>query len=136
MVTLRFGFLRVAALSVATVCAAHAHHAIGEIYDEDRSIAIEGQIESFLFDNPHSLLHIKVSEANGESRTWAVEWRAAARLERLGLSAGALTPGEVVMVCGNPGRDPAAYRLYLLDFERLSGRAPRMGVGDGACHTE
>ena len=95
-----------------------AHHAIAEIYDDERTLILEGEVEAFLFGNPHSLLHIRVTSRNGAPRTWAVEWRAADRLERDGLDGTELTRGDAVAVCGHPGRDPAAYRLYLLNIAR------------------
>ena len=55
---------------------------------------------------------------DGATRTWAVEWRAAERLARAGLDGTELTRGDPVAVCGHPGRDPAAYRLYLLNVAR------------------
>lgn len=94
------------------------HHAIGEIYDEERTIVVSGEVESFLFGNPHSLLHVRVLDDDGRARTWAVEWRAADRLSRAGLTGEALAPGDAVTLCGHPGRDPAAYRLYLLNVAR------------------
>ena len=94
------------------------HHAIGEIYDEERTIILEGEVESFLFGNPHSLLHVHVIGDDGLARTWAVEWRAADRLSRAGLTGEALAPGDAVTLCGHPGRDPGAYRLYLLNVAR------------------
>jgi len=95
------------------------HHAIGEIYDEERTIVLAGEVESFLFGNPHSLLHVRiVDDDGGRARTWAVEWRAANRLSRAGLTGDALAPGDAVTLCGHPGRDPAAYRLYLLNVAR------------------
>ncbi len=100
----------------------HAHHAISEIYDVERTVTIEGKVESFLFDNPHSVLHVLVHEHNGYVRTWAVEWRAAERLQRQGLSAYALQRGDQVTLCGNPGRDPGTYRLYLLNAAHVSPR--------------
>ena len=94
------------------------HHAIGEIYDEERTVVVSGEVESFLFGNPHSLLHVRVLDDGGRARTWAVEWRAADRLSRAGLTGEALAPGDAVTLCGHPGRDPAAYRLYLLNVAR------------------
>lgn len=101
------------------------HHAIGEIYDEERTILLTGEVESFLFGNPHSLLHVRVTGDDGVVRTWAVEWRAADRLSRAGLTGDALAPGDAVTLCGHPGRDPGAYRLYLLNVARGT-------VGSGA----
>lgn len=94
------------------------HHAIGEIYDEERTILLAGEVESFLFGNPHSLLHVRVTGDDGVVRTWAVEWRAADRLSRAGLTGDALAPGDAITLCGHPGRDPGAYRLYLLNVAR------------------
>ena len=105
------------------------HHAIGEIYDEERTILLAGEVKSFLFGNPHSLLHVRVTGDDGVVRTWAVEWRAADRLSRAGLTGDALTPGDAVILCGHPGRDPGAYRLYLLNVARGT-------VGSGAAAEE
>ncbi len=102
----------------------HAHHAISEIYDEERTLILEGEVEAFLLGNPHSLLHVRVTDTGGTTRTWAIEWRAAERLERAGLDGAALTRGVPVAVCGYPGRDPSAYRLYLLNVARRDARAP------------
>jgi len=97
-----------------------AHHPISEVYDEERTVVLEGEVASFLFGNPHSMVHLRVPDPNGAIHTWAVEWRAARRLGQMGWSAGALMVGDRVMICGNPGRDPGAYRLYLLNVARLS----------------
>ena len=94
------------------------HHAIGEIYDEERTVVLAGEVESFLFGNPHSVLHVRVVDDGGRGRIWAVEWRAANRLSRAGLTGDALAPGDPVALCGHPGRNPAAYRLYLLNVAR------------------
>ena len=69
------------------------HHAIGEIYDEERMIVLAGEVESFLFGNPHSVLHVRVVDDGGRARTWAVEWRAANRLSRAGLTGGRARAG-------------------------------------------
>ncbi len=99
------------------------HHAIGEIYDEERTIVLAGKVESFLFGNPHSLLHVRIVDGGGRAHTWAVEWRAANRLSRAGLTGEALAPGDAVTLCGHPGRNPAAYRLYLLHVARSPNTA-------------
>ena len=113
------------------------HHAIGEIYDEERTIFLAGEVESFLFGNPHSLLHVRVVDDGGRARTWAVEWRAANRLSRAGLTGDALARGAAVMLCGPPGRDPAGYRLYLLNVaRRAAGSAPARAEREALCERE
>lgn len=100
------------------------HHAISDVYDEERTVVIEGRVASFLFGNPHSMVHVRVPDGRGVLHTWAVEWRAASRLRNMGWTADALRVGDRVSVCGNPGRDPGAYRLYLLSVTRLAPGAP------------
>ena len=113
------------------------HHAIGEIYDEERTMVLAGEVESFLFGNPHSILHVRVVDGAGRARTWAVEWRAANRLSRAGLTGDALTPGDAVTLCGHPGRDPAAYRLYLLNVARSpGGSTPATETRVALCESE
>ena len=113
------------------------HHPIGEIYDEERTILLAGKVESFLFGNPHSLLHVRVVDDGGRARTWAVEWRAAARLSRAGLTGDDLAPGDAVTLCGYPGRNPAAYRLYLLNIARNgSGSESANEAGADLCERE
>ncbi len=45
------------------------HHADGEIYDEERTVLLTGEVESFLFGNPHSLLHARVAD-DGSGRAF------------------------------------------------------------------
>lgn len=125
-----------AAFSTPTLAGA-GHHAIGEIYDEERTVVLAGEVESFLFGNPHSLLHVRVVGAGGRARTWAVEWRAADRLSRAGLTGETLSPGDAVILCGHPGRDPAAYRLYLLNVARnTAGSEPATRMRAALCEAE
>ena len=97
-----------------------AHHAISEIYDEERTVVLEGEVASFLFGEPHSMVHVRVPDDQGDIKTWAVEWRGARLLETKGWTAEGLAAGDHVRICGNPGRDPGAYRLYLLQLARVA----------------
>ena len=112
------------------------HHAIGEIYDEERMLVLAGEVEAFLFGNPHSVLHVRVVDDGGRARTWAVEWRAANRLSRAGLTGDALAPGDPVALCGHPGRNPAAYRLYLLNVARRAAGSDSRALGEALCERE
>ena len=115
--------LIVAGISLASL-PIRAHHAISEIYDEERTVVLEGRVASFLFGNPHSMVHVRVPDRDGHLHTWAVEWRAARRLQRMGWTARDLNVGDRVRVCGNPGRDPGAYRLYLLNVTQVPPTTP------------
>jgi hypothetical protein len=86
---------RLGVLIAAVVCATHlplqAHHAIGETYDEERTIVLKGEVRSFLFGNPHSMIQLRVLDGQGDAHTWALEWRRAGRLQQQGWTDSALT---------------------------------------------
>ena len=109
------------------------HHPTSDVYDGERTIVLEGDVTSFLFGNPHSMVNLRVADPDGGLHTWAVEWRAASRLRRLGWTAADLNVGDRVKVCGNPGRDPGAYRLYLLNVTRILPGAPASDAEDNLC---
>ena len=109
------------------------HHPTSDVYDGERTIVLEGDVTSFLFGNPHSMVHLRVADPDGGLHTWAVEWRAASRLRRLGWTAADLSVGDRVKMCGNPGRDPGAYRLYLLNVTRILPGAREADADDTSC---
>jgi len=110
-----------------------AHHPVGEVYDEERTVTLEGEISALLIGNPHSVVHLTVSEPGGGDHTWAVEWRPGPQLERQGWGTNALHPGDRVRICGHPGRDPGAFRLYLRTLTHLAtGRTAVSSTGDDA----
>ena len=72
---------------------AGAHHSIAEIYDESRTITIEGGRGCFFYEDPHTFVHLVVEGERGETRTWAVEFYGTAKLSQQGLSRETLQPG-------------------------------------------
>jgi hypothetical protein len=126
---------RLGVLIAAVVCSANlplqAHHAIGETYDEERTIVLKGEVSSFLFGNPHSMIQLRVLDDQGAAHTWALEWRGAGHLQQLAWTDNALTTGDHVRICGNPGRDPGAYRLYLLNLAVMSSDSGAVATSDG-----
>jgi hypothetical protein len=128
-----FGVLMAAGLCLAGP-PLHAHHAIGEIYDEERTVVLEGEVASFVFSEPHTMVQVRVGDERGQVHTWALEWRGATRLQQEGWTDRALSPGDTVRLCGNPGRDPGAYRLYLLNLAPVSsGSGPATDAGERLC---
>ncbi len=109
----------VVATAVGSAMGVGAHHSVATVYDESRTMTLEGEIERFLNYEPHALLHLVVG-GRGRTRTWAVEFDTASKLSSSGVSQAALRPGDRITVCGNPGRDPGAYRLRMLTLRRPS----------------
>ena len=83
-----------------------AHHSFAATYHEGQSITIEGELVQFLFRNPHSFVHINVTEKDGTVRRHAAEWGGASQLGGQGVNAQTLKVGDRVVnpfpiSCGN-----------------------------------
>ena len=113
-------FMLAVTVAVGSAMGVGAHHSVATVYDESRTMTLEGEIGRFLNHQPHALLHLVVRGGRGRTRTWAVEFDTADRLISSGVSREALRPGDRITVCGNPGRDPGAYRLRMLTLRQPS----------------
>jgi thiamine monophosphate kinase len=65
----------------------------------------------FLYRNPHSFVKVEAKDDKGNPVTWAVEWGGGAQLTQDHVNRDTLRPGDVVVITGNPGRDPAEHRI-------------------------
>ena len=105
---------------------AYAHHSFAATYVEDQSVTIEGELVQFLFRNPHSFIHVMVKEKDGRMARYAVEWGGAGELNGQGVTRETLKPGDVVVISGAPGRNPADHRVRMVSLRR-----PKDGFGWG-----
>ena len=105
---------------------AYAHHSFAATYLEDQSVTIEGELVQFLFRNPHSFVHVMVKEKDGSQVRYAVEWGGAGQLGGQGVTRETLKPGDVVIISGSPGRNPADHRVRMVSLRR-----PKDGFGWG-----
>jgi len=116
-------------LLVAVACAlgikTYAHHSFAATYLEGKTVTIEGQMVQFLFRNPHSFVHVMVKE-DGQMVRYAVEWGGTGQLGEQGVSGESLKPGDVIVVTGAPGRNPADHRIRMVSLRR-----PTDGFGWG-----
>ena len=112
--------------SCALGTAAYAHHSFAATYLEDQSVTIEGELVQFLFRNPHSFVHVMVKDKAGQMVRYAVEWGGAGQLNGQGVTRETLKPGDVVVISGAPGRNPADHRVRMVSLRR-----PKDGFGWG-----
>jgi hypothetical protein len=112
---------------------AEAHHSISGMYDNRRSVTVEGVVTQFEFINPHAFITLEVRDTGRAAQRWRVELDDRGELSDIGMTAQTLRPGDHVVVVGSPARREAN-RLYLarLDrpadgysFEQVGGR-PRL----------
>ena len=95
-----------------------AHHSFAATYLEDQTVTLEGELVQFLFRNPHSFVHLQATDKEGAKVRYAVEWGAAGQLGSQGITRETLRPGDVLVVTGNPGRNPADHRIRLTSLRR------------------
>lgn len=87
-------------------------------YFVEQQTQIEGEVVQFLFRNPHAFIHVMAPDKDGTMQRWAVEWGGGAALARDGVSRDTFKPGDKVIVKGQPGRNPADYRIRLVHIAR------------------
>jgi hypothetical protein len=101
----------VAAL-VVTVLPAVAHHSAA-MFDEKKSITVEGVVKEFQFTNPHSWLLVDVTDKNGKVTTWGFEAEGPSTLGRAGIRKSDLMPGTKLTITGHPMKDGRPAALWI-----------------------
>jgi hypothetical protein len=102
-----------AAAATALVTPAPAHHSFA-MFDADRTVTLQGTVKEFEWTNPHSWLHIMVSDAaTGQQGVWALELSSPARLKQMGMSADSVKPGDAISVTFHPLKDGARGGQFL-----------------------
>ena len=87
-------------LGLAAVCAAAfampvwAHHSHGNYVDS--FMDIEGVVKEVHFVVPHSWVYLEVKKAGGEPEIWALEATGRTGLQRIGVTAEYVKPGDTV----------------------------------------
>jgi len=108
----------VAAGAFAMAAPARAHHSFPDIYVEDRTVTIQGELAQIVLRNPHSFVHVVVKEKDGSLVRYAVEWVGAAELGGQGVTPETLKLGDYVIVSGWPGRNPTDHRVRMTSMQR------------------
>jgi hypothetical protein len=86
-----------------------AHHSAA-MFDEKKTVTVEGEVKEFQLTNPHSWLLVDVKDKNGKVTTWGFEAEGPSTLARAGIRPSDLKPGTRLTITGNPMKDgrPAA----------------------------
>lgn len=96
-----------------------AHHSFAATYMEDKQQTIEGDLVQFVFRNPHSFVHMEVSDPSGIEKTrYAVEWASGSSLNGQGITRETLRFGDHVIVVGQPGRNDEDHRMRMRSITR------------------
>jgi hypothetical protein len=88
------------------------------MFDISTPVWLEATFTGFDRVNPHSIIHLDETMADGAVRRWSIEGPAAFQLDRRGVTLDFLRPGDVVEVCG-----------FALKEESRAARSPETGRG-------
>ena len=103
-----------------------AHHSAA-MFDENKSITVDGVVKEFQLTNPHSWLLVDVTDKDGKVTTWGFEAEGPSTLRRAGIRPSDLMPGTKLKITGHPMKDgrPAAIWVDAVrgDGKQLNPRA-------------
>jgi len=89
-----------------------AHHS-PIVFDRTRQVTITGVVTEFRWGNPHSWIHLDVTDADGKVANWGVEMNPANNLVRAGWRSTTLKPGDKVTIVVYPLRNDEKGGQYI-----------------------
>lgn len=109
-----------------------AHHAIHAQFDFDKPIELTGVLQKMEWINPHSQMHLEVTNADGSKTVWSFETIAPTKLRERGLgraSEGGFQAGQTYVASGYAARNGKAY-AFLRSVKMPDGRVIQLWFGD------
>ncbi len=102
-----------------------AHHAGATVLTE-RTVALKGIVETWLWSNPHCLLTLDVKGEDGQAVQWIAETQAPTNIYSSGYRANSFKAGDEVTVTVQPAANGRPYgrltQAVLADGTTLGGR--------------
>ena len=97
------------AVLIASAGPGIAHHS-ATMFDDNKTVTVEGVVKEFQYTNPHSWLLVDVTGKDGKVTTWGFEAEGPTTLQRAGIRPSDFKPGTKLTITGNPMKDgqPAA----------------------------
>ena len=97
-------------LGVAMASGRAAAHHSATMFEQTKTITVEGIVKEFQYTNPHSWLLVDVTGKDGKVTTWGFEAEGPSTLQRAGIRPSTFPVGSKITITGRPMKDgqPAA----------------------------
>jgi len=82
-----------------------AHHSFAAEFDIGKPVEFRGRVLKVLLVNPHSWIHVEVTDKNGAKQTWMIEGGNPNELRRRGFTPDSVSIGTELQVSGYLARD-------------------------------
>lgn len=121
-----------AVLPLLTTVAAEAHHSMPNFWHMDRTVEVEGVVQSVKIVNPHPELVVEVANPDGTTSIWRITGAGnASAMIRNGWTNRTLPQGMRVKVAGRPSQNAEAKALLAGTVTRPDGTKVEFGGGGG-----
>jgi hypothetical protein len=104
-----------------------AHHAFGGEFDANRPVLLKGKVVKMEWVNPHSWIHVEVTNPDGTKDVWMVEGGSPNSLLRRGVTRDSLPVGTEIIVDGYQARDHTLKRANGRNVTFTDGRKLFLG---------
>jgi len=105
-----------------------AHHS-SAMFDQTRTITVEGVVKKWELTNPHSWLWVEVKGKDGKTAIWGFEAEGPSTLQRAGIHATDFKVGTPIKITGNPMKDGSKEAIWVSAVRTSDGKKfePRAG---------
>ena len=99
------------------------------MFEEKKTITVEGVVKEFQYTNPHSWLLVDVKNKDGTVTTWGFEAEGPSTLQRSGIRPSDFAVGTRISITGRPMKDgrPRATWEYAVRASDKKRFEPREG---------
>jgi hypothetical protein len=103
-----------------------AHHGRGTTYDMNKQVTLKGPVSRVDWRNPHVVIYMDVTDADGKVVTWGFENAGVSQLAQAGYNRNTLRVGQLITALVNPAANGAptsiVVKVVLADGSEIMSR--------------